>query len=317
MDPFAAPEGHRSGFIALAGKPNVGKSTLINRLLKQPIAAVSPRPQMTRRKQLGILTAPEGQIIFVDTPGLHHAQHKLGEQLNLEARDAIENADGILLLFDLESPPTDEDEQVVGHLVGLREAKPILIALNKVDLVPADKFAERFEAYQSMLPEVPALGISALHGEGLDELVEALIAKLPEGPRLYQEEEITLTYERDIAADLLRSAALEYLRDEVPHAIAIRIDAFKERGDQGAYIEATLFVERDSQKGIVIGKGGSMLKTIGTHARKLMEEVLDRKIYLELRVKVLPNWRNDPKALQRFGYVHGPDESSPPTQGEL
>jgi GTP-binding protein Era len=310
MDPFQAPEGHRSGFIALAGKPNVGKSTLINRLLKQPIAAVSARPQMTRRTQLGILTLPLAQMIFVDTPGLHQPQHKLGEQLNLEAQESLENADVILAIFDLELTPSKEDEQVAEHLRLITDQKPLFIALNKVDRVPPDRASERFGAYRSLLPEVSALGVSALNGEGIDELVEELITLLPEGPRLYPEDTITLTYERDIAADLIRAAALEHLRDEVPHAIAIRIDAFKERGERGAYIEATLFVERDSQKGIVIGKGGSMLKRIGTHARKAMEEILDRKVYLELRVKVLPNWRNDPNALQRFGFIRPPDDSA-------
>jgi GTP-binding protein Era len=310
MDPFQAPKGHRSGFIALAGKPNVGKSTLLNRLLKQSIAAVSARPQMTRRTQLGILTLPLAQVIFVDTPGLHQPQHKLGEQLNLEAQESLENADVILVIFDLESPPSKEDEQVAEHLRLLPDQKPRFVAFNKVDRVPPDRASERFSAYQSLLPEVSALGISALNGEGIDELVEELIALLPEGPRLYPEDTITLTYERDIAADLIRAAALEHLRDEVPHAIAIRIDAFKERGERGAFIEATLFVERDSQKGIVIGKGGSMLKRIGTHARKAIEEVLDRKVYLELRVKVLPNWRNDPNALQRFGFIRPPDDNA-------
>ena len=315
MDPFTAPEGHRSGFIALAGKPNVGKSTLINKLLKQPIAAVSPRPQTTRKTQLGILTLPMAQLIFVDTPGLHQPQHKLGERLNFEAQDGLANADAILILFDLEGPPSAEDEQVAEHIHQLKGSKPLLIALNKIDSVPGDRLAERFGAYRSLLPDIPAMGISALNGEGVEELVSALVELVPESARLYPEDTITLTYERDIAADLIRAAALEHLRDEVPHAIAIRIDAFKERDEHNAFIEATLFVERDSQKGIVIGKGGAMLKRIGTHARKTIEQVLDRKVYLELRVKVLPNWRNDPNALQQFGFHSSPDEGSEGSKG--
>jgi GTP-binding protein Era len=271
---------------------------------------------MTRRNQLGILTLPLAQVIFIDTPGLHRSQHKLGEQLNQEAKESLENADAILVIFDLETPPSKEDEQVAVHLHLLQDQKPLFVALNKVDLVPPDRALERFGAYRSILPEESALGISALNGEGIDELLEELIPLLPEGPRLYPEDAITLTYERDIAADLIRAAALEHLRDEVPHAIAIRIDAFKERGDRGAYIEATLFVERDSQKGIVIGKGGSMLKRIGTYARKSMEKVLDRKVYLELRVKVLPNWRNDPKALQRFGFIRPSGDTDTSTKGQ-
>jgi GTP-binding protein Era len=315
MDPFDAPEGHRSGFVALAGKPNVGKSTLINRLLGQPVAAVSARPQMTRRAQLGILSKPMAQIIFVDTPGLHDPLHKLGEFLNLEAQDGLRNADAVLVLFDLETPPSDEDVQVVRHLESLEGSKPIQLALTKVDLVPSERLSERVAAYRSLLPDTPAIPISAVTGEGLEELLDSLILALPEGPRLYPEDAITLTYERDIAADLIRAAALEYLRDEVPHALAIRIDAFKERGEHGALIEATLFVERESQKGIVIGKGASMLKRIGSHARKAIEKVLDRKVFLDLRVKVLSNWRNDPTALQRFGFQvnTGDDPDSRPS----
>ncbi len=312
MDPYEAPEGYRSGFIALAGKPNVGKSTLINHLLTQPIAAVSHRPQMTRKTQLGILTLPEVQLIFVDTPGLHKPQHKLGEQLNQEAKESLENADAILILFDLEVPPDEEDEQVADHIRQLEENKPLLIALNKIDTVPKDRLVERSGAYRSLLPDIPALPISSVTGEGVDTLIKHLTDLVPEGPRLFPEDTVTLTYERDLAADLIRAAALEYLRDEVPHAIAIRIDSFKERGDYGAYIEATLFVERDSQKGIVIGKSGSMLKKIGTHARKTMEDVLNRKVFLELRVKVLPNWRNDPQALQKFGFQAPPADNDEP-----
>jgi GTP-binding protein Era len=315
MDPFSAPEGHRSGFIALAGKPNVGKSTLVNQLLKQPVAAVSPRPQTTRKTQLGILTLPLAQLIFVDTPGLHRAQHKLGEQLNLEAQDGLNNADAILIIFDLESPPSSEDDQVAEHIRQLKHSMPLLIALNKIDLVPGDRWPERSGAYRSLLPDIPAMGISALHGDGVEELIGTLTALLPEGPRLYPEDVITLTYERDIAADLIRAAALEHLRHEVPHALAIRIDTFNERAEHGAYIEATLFVERDSQKGIVIGKGGAMLKRIGTHARQAIEQVLDRKVFLELRVKVLPNWRNDPNALQQFGFQALPGEDNPSSKG--
>ena len=316
MDPYHTPEGHRSGFVALAGKPNVGKSTLINQALKQPIAAVSARPQMTRKTQLGILTLPMAQLIFVDTPGLHQPQHKLGQQLNEEALEGLENADTILILFDLETPPSTEDDQVADHIRQLKDSKPLLIALNKIDRVPADRLADRSSAYHRLLPDIPAMGISALNGDSVEELIQMLIELVPEGPRLYPEDALTLTYERDIAADLIRAAALEYLRDEVPHAVAIRIDTFKERDEHGAYIEATLFVERDSQKGIVIGKGGAMMKRIGTHARKAIEQVLDRKSYLELRVKVLPNWRNDPHALQQFGFQATTNESSTPTKGK-
>lgn len=299
------PPGHRSGFVALAGRPNVGKSTLVNRLLGQPVAAVSPRPQMTRRRQLGILTRPEAQIIFVDTPGLHHPLHKLGEYMNAEALETLRDADLILAVFDLGRSPNREDEQVAEHVRDLAGSIPALAVHNKIDLVPADRLEARRQAFLALLPDIPALAVSATRGDGMQELLPAILERLPEGPRYYSEDTITDTFERDLAADLIRAAALEHLRNEVPHCIAVRIDAYKERNSHGAYIEATLFVERESQKGIVIGKGGEMLKRIGTWARREIEALTGRKVFLQLRVKVLPGWRNDEQMLKRFGFRPG------------
>jgi GTP-binding protein Era len=301
------PEGHKSGFVALAGRPNVGKSTLLNRLMGQQIAAVSPRPQMTRQKQLGILTLPEAQIIFIDTPGLHIPIHKLGEYMNAEARETLRDCDLILMLFDLNYSPSKDDEQVVEIVNGYRQETKVLAALNKVDLLDERELSERMEQFEALLPETPTLTISATTGENLDELMEAVLERLPEGPRFYAPETITDTYERDIAADMIRAAALEHLREEVPYSIAVRIDTYTEREEHGAYIEATIFVERESQKGIVIGKGGKMLKRIGTWARRAIESTTGRKVYLSLRVKVLPGWRNDDNALRRFGFTSEPE----------
>jgi GTP-binding protein Era len=299
------PEGHRSGFIAVAGRPNVGKSTLINALLDQPVAAVSQRPQTTRRRQLGILTRPDVQVIFMDTPGIHDPHHKLGEWMNAEAVAAIEGADGLLVLFDLSDPPHEDDERTSERIESLASSPPVLVALNKMDLVPADLYGERYAQFESLLPKAEILPISATHGDNIDLLLQKLIDLLPEGPRYYPDAEITDAFERDIAADLIRAAALELLREEVPHCIAVRIDEYKERNDHGAYIAATLFVEKESQKGIVIGKGGSMLRRIGTKARKAIEAMSGRNIYLETRVKVLPGWRDNPEELERMGFVHG------------
>jgi GTP-binding protein Era len=299
------PEGHRSGFIAVAGRPNVGKSTLINTLLGQPVAAVSHRPQTTRRRQLGILTHPDAQVIFMDTPGIHDPIHKLGEWMNAEALATLEGADGLLVLFDLSEPPHEDDARTAERILSLPSVPPILAALNKVDLVPADLFKERYTLFESLLPDAEILPISATRGDNIVLLLEKLVGLIPEGPCYYPDDEITDAFERDIAADLIRAAALELLREEVPHCIAIRIDEYKERNEHGAYIAATLFVEKESQKGIVIGKGGSMLRRIGTRAREAIEAMSGRKVYLETRVKVLPGWRNNPDELERMGFVHG------------
>jgi len=301
------PPGHRSGFVALAGQPNVGKSTLVNRLLQQQVAAVSPRPQTTRRKQLGILTLPAAQIIFVDTPGIHSPQHKLGEHMNLEAIETLSDVDLVLAIFDLTAPPSADDEQLVARLREVQPAPGVLAVLNKLDLVPADRLPERKAAYRTLLPDETWIEISAMTGENVPRLLETIVAALPEGPQYYPPDQITDAYERDISADLIRAAGMEFLQQEVPHSLAVRIDRFDERGEQGAYIQATLFVERESQKGIVIGKGGSMLKRIGTRAREAIEAVTGRKVFLELRVKVLPGWRNDENALKRFGFRTGKD----------
>jgi GTP-binding protein Era len=301
------PEGHKSGFVALAGRPNVGKSTLLNRLMGQQIAAVSRRPQMTRQKQLGILTLPEAQIIFMDTPGLHIPIHKLGEYMNAEARETLRDCDVILMIFDLNYPPSKEDEQVVDIVKNFKDQAQILAALNKADLVDESELPKRKEPFLDLISDIQTITISATRGENLDELMQAILDRLPEGPRFYAPETITDTYERDIAADMIRAAALEHLREEVPYSIAVRIDTYTERNEHGAYIEATIFVERESQKGIVIGQGGKMLKRIGTWARRAIESATGRKVYLRLRVKVLPGWRNDENALRRFGFSAEPE----------
>ena len=300
------PAGHRAGFVALVGRPNVGKSTLMNALLGQVVAAVSPRPQTTRRRQLGILTLPQAQIVWVDTPGIHKPLHKLGAFMNEEALETLTDADVLLFMVDASSPPTPEDEMVAQRLAGERDAA-ILLALNKADLVPAAERDAVQARFLALLPGAEPHWLSASGGEGRDALLSAVIARLPEGPPFYDPEQITDLYEREIAADLVRAAALDLLRDEVPHAIAVRVDEYKERADQGAYIAATLLVEKDSHKGIVIGREGGMLKQIGTRARQAIEAMSGRKVFLELRVKVNKNWRNDAAALERLGFSRPKD----------
>ncbi len=296
---------YKAGFVAVMGRPNVGKSTLMNALLGQKVAAVSPKPQTTRKRQLGILTLDEAQIIFDDTPGVHKPLHKLGEYMNEEALRALQESDVILFLVDVSRPPNDEDV-MLGNTIRQALEKdpdlPVLLVLNKADLLKGRQPLEHPPLYQALVPQAEAIAISALNAENLDTLLQAIIARLPAHPPYYDPEQLTDLYERDIAADLIREAALLNLEHEVPHGIAVRIDEYTERGEKGAYIRATLFVERESQKGIVIGKGGTMLKKIGSQARMAIEAMSGRKVFLELRVKVRKNWRDDEAVLRAFGY---------------
>ena len=296
----------RTGFIAIIGRPNVGKSTLVNALLGQKIAAVSPKPQTTRKRQLGILTGEKYQLVFVDTPGIHKARHKLGEFLNREAEQSLEGMDVILWLVDGSVRPTEEDSQIGLILGKLPRRTSVVLAANKLDLFPADEGSRHVEAYQASLrKEARVISISAAQNQHLDDLLELLISLSPFRAPEFEEDQVTDSYERDIAADLIREACLHKLREEVPHGVGVRIDEFKERENGMLYIGATVFVERESQKGIVIGEGGQMLKSIGSAARKEIETMGGRPVFLELRVKVLKDWRNDENALQRLGYRKG------------
>ncbi len=292
----------RSGFVAVVGRPNVGKSTLINQLLGQKIASVSPRAQTTRRRQLGILSTDEYQIVFVDTPGLHQPHFKLGEFLNQEAEKALDGVDVILMLVDAAAGVHEDDKTVFERLSRLKRRAPLLLVLNKVDLFSEGDLPTRQAVFNDYVDPANQVAFSALSGRGKQDLLDTILKHLPERPPEYDPEQVTDLYEKEIAAELIREACLLILQKEVPHGINIRIDEFTERGEGGAYIAATVFVERESQKGIVIGAGGAMLKKIGSHARGEIEAMSGRKVFLELRVKVEKDWRDDENALRRFGY---------------
>ena len=312
--PDDLPPDHRSGFVAVVGKPNVGKSTLMNAYLGQKIAIVSPKPQTTRNRLLGILTLErvrgdpaDAQIIFVDTPGIHRPLHKLGEYMVETAVRAIPNADVVLFLVDASQPPGDEDRQIADTLrVHERGNVSILLALNKVDLLPFEQIITHVEAYQALGEFDDWLLISALQGDNRDRLLEAIIERLPLGPRYYPEEQVTDQQLRFMAAELIREQALRHLRQEVPHSVAVVVDQFKERSEDMTYIGANIFVERDTQKAIILGHHGTMIKRIGRDARREIEDLLSTRVYLELWVKVKKKWRKDEKELRRLGYAMPP-----------
>lgn len=290
----------KAGFIALMGRPNVGKSTLINALIGQKVAAVSPRPQTTRRRQEGILTTRNYQIIFIDTPGVHNPHTKLGESMNVEARSALEHCDLVLFMVDASQMPTDEDRLLSNILHTMVTRETILLVLNKIDLVQPNNITEVQSTYQNLIPTANLVLISATRGDNRDLLLQKIIDNLPMGEPFYPEEQITNLFERDITADLIREACLNYLLYEVPHGVVVRIDEYTERNEQGVYIEATIFVERESHKGIVIGQNGQMLKKIGIAARKEIEAMSGRSVFLQLRVKVRKNWRDDEKMVKQM-----------------
>jgi GTP-binding protein Era len=297
------PHGFKSGFIALAGRPNVGKSTLMNAFMQQKIAIVTPRPQTTRTRQLGIITEPDYQMIFVDTPGIiKEPRHKLDEFMLDAAVEILEDADVVLWLVDGSEDPGPEDQAIAEKLQALGGRSQVILGINKLDSLSADQVLPRSEAYRSLLPDADWIVFSAATGAGLSELLEMLKEALPEGPMYYPPEQITDVFLRDIAAEMIREQLMLQLRDEVPYGTAVQVVDFKERPGEPTYISANIFVERDSHKGIIIGKQGAQLRKIGEAARKEIEAMLEEKVFLDLWVKVEPRWRRDENALKRLGY---------------
>ncbi|MEN8098308.1 MAG: GTPase Era [Chloroflexota bacterium] len=293
------PPDHRSGFIAIMGRPNVGKSTLMNSILGQKVAIVSSKPQTTRLRQLGILTMPKYQVIFIDTPGWHEPRDPLGDYMVSAAARALEEADLVLFLVDGSSPPNDLDQALAQELRKIKS--PVLLALNKMDVGIRDAIANQ-KAYSDLLEDPICQWISALQGTNLEVLVEHIVEQLPVGPRYYPVDQVTDIQLRQLVAELIREQVLRQTRHEVPHAVAVIVNEFKERESQSTYISATIFVERESQKGIIIGSGGRKLKNIGVRARNSIEESLEQPVFLDLWVKVRDKWRKKEDAVRKMGY---------------
>lgn len=295
---------YKSGFVAIVGKPNAGKSTIMNALMGQPIAGISAKPQTTRRRQLGILTSEHAQIIFVDTPGLHESKDKLSLAINAEAKMAVQDADIILFMADSSAPPAKMDANLVDLIQNMNPDAKIVLAMNKTDVGKAQNLEKNQEAYLNLFAGSQApvvLKLSALRATGLQDLLETLQELLPEGPQFYDEEQITEDFERDIAAEMIRAAAMGNLEEEVPYSVAVLVNEYSEREEGKVYINATIFVEREAQKGIVIGKGGQMIKQIGSEARRDIEAMSGESVFLDLNVKVKKDWKDDERFLKQLG----------------
>lgn len=297
----------KSGFVPLWGRPNVGKSTLINRLVGEKVAIISPKPQTTRNRIVGVMERNNVQAVLFDTPGIHEPRHKLGEFLVNEARDVLPDADVVLFVVDAAVPPSNEDETATKLLRSI--SCPIILILNKGDLLNKIEAPQRREEYESIGAFAATHLISAVTGNGVSELTEHIVNLLPDGPAYYPEGTFTDVPDRFVISEMIREASLASVHQEVPYGIAVLVEELKPRRDDLTYVSATIHVERASQKGIVVGEGGRVLKTIGQVARKQIERYLDTRIYLDLWVKVAHKWRKDDNALRRFGYFVKPDGS--------
>ncbi len=298
--PASASEQPRVGYVALAGRPNAGKSTLFNAFLGQQLSIVTAKPQTTRSRILGILTRPQSQIIFLDTPGLLESAYKLHETMAHQIDQAARQADLVLLLFDASRPK--DRSALVKHFLAHTRA-PVLAALNKIDLIQPTQLNGLQKSIAAEFGIARPLPVSALRGDGLGKLLSHLEGQLPCGPKLYPDDMVAEQPERFFAAERIREVAFAHLEDELPYAINIHIEEFRQRPGHKTYIRAIIYVGRESQKGIVIGKKGLRLRSIGRKARAALEELLDAPVYVELWVKVRPNWRDKERDLREFGYL--------------
>lgn len=296
----------RSGYVAIIGEPNVGKSTLMNALLDQKLSIVTAKPQTTRRKLLGILNDEDYQIIFIDTPGILKPKYLLHRVMVEDADSAIEDADLVLFMIEATNPKLEQDSKADLILQRIRATqKPSFLVINKIDLVRKEQALPIIDHYSKLFRFKELIPISALYRDNVDDLIATLVRYLPESPPFFPPDELTDQPEKFFVGEIVREKVFEHYRDEIPYATEVEIVEFKERKGRKDFISAEIIVERQSQKGIIIGKAGAALKKVGERARKEIEEFLGRPVFLELHVKVKENWRKDEKWLRRLGYGRG------------
>lgn len=291
----------KSGFVTIAGRPSVGKSTLINRLVGSKIAITTPRPQTTRSRIVGVVTRPQAQIVFVDTPGVDQRGSALAKSVAQVARHAAAEGDLTLFLTDASRPDPDADQFALRHL-RLTGGRPMFLVINKIDAVSKERLMETVARLSALAPFKETIPISALTGENVDTLLDLVEQALPEGPQFYPGDMVSDQPERFVIGEIIREKAMLRLQQELPYALAVAMDEVAEREDGMLMVAATLYVERESQKGIVIGKGGAMIREIGSAARRELEARLGARVFLDLMVKVREKWTHDPRSVRDFGY---------------
>ncbi|WP_245838773.1 GTPase Era [Marininema halotolerans] len=291
---------HRSGFVALIGRPNVGKSTLLNHILGQKIAIMSDKPQTTRNRIQGIYTTEKEQVVFLDTPGIHKPKSRLGDYMVKVARNTFAEVDVILLLVDAKEGLGQGDRFIMELLKDVKT--PVFLVVNKIDQVHPDQLLPFIDQYRTLYPFSEVIPISALQGNNTETLMKVVVEKLPEGPAFYSSEFVTDHPERFIVGELVREKVLHLTREEIPHSVAVHVEEMAKEEDDTVYVRATIYTERSSQKGILIGKQGSMLKEVGRRAREDIQRLLGSRVYLDLWVKVKKDWRNEDFMLRSLGY---------------
>ena len=296
---------HKSGFVSIIGRPNVGKSTFVNRVIGHKIAIMSDKPQTTRNKIQGVMTQEDAQIIFLETPGIHKPKHKLGDYMMRVARNTLAEIDAIMFMVNINEEIGRGDEYIMEMLKHVDT--PVFLVLNKIDLVHPDDLMPKIEQYQTYMDFTEIVPISALEGHNVDHFIEVLKSYLPEGPKYYPDDQISDHPEQFVVSELIREKILHLTSEEIPHSIGVNVDRMIKESESRVRIEATIFVERNSQKGIVIGKGGKKLKEVGKRARLDIEHLLGSKVYLELWVKVQKDWRNKVNFIRQMGYIEDQD----------